>query len=116
MPEGRMEPVQVTVTSNRKFQGEFENEFQAVHPEVDLTTTISKSFDALQITELVIISATLLVETLSLIVAIRNKHRPSKVLIDLKSKGGKTLRIDATDQDIDINVIVSAFYDADTAV
>ncbi|MDQ5823730.1 MAG: hypothetical protein M3441_05880 [Chloroflexota bacterium] len=111
-----MDSVEVTINSSRKLQKEIEHEFQAIHPDIELNLIVGKSFDLIQTTGLVIASATLLVEFLSLVLELRKKHPNSKVLIELKSKGGKTLKIDATNQDFDVDKIVSDFYNDNTLV
>lgn len=105
-----MQNISVTINSNRKFQRELEDALRKEYPKIKPSIFIREAFDAFQTTTLAIAGATLLIEIIQLITSIQKHHPDSKTEVELKvDKTGKTLKIDATDVDINIEKIVGDF-------
>jgi len=105
-----MQNISLAINSSRRFQQELEGVIKEKYPEVKPEIYIRKAFDAYQTTVLLIAGTNLLINIIRLIVLIQKNHPDSKTEIILEvDETEKTLKIDTTKHDIDIEKIVSDF-------
>lgn len=106
-----MHQLKLTINSDRPFQRELQAELHQLDPNLKPEIIIRKSFDALQVTGLVIASADLLVNVLNLLITLKGKSPDYQFRMRLEADG-KTLEIDS-DRKIDAKEIVRQFFNND---
>jgi len=106
-----MQKIIITVNSNRPFQDDMLEVLKNKHPDIKVKFKIQKfALDIYQTTTIVISGAVLLIEILKLIFPIQKHHPDSKTEIELKLEStGKTLKISAGKDDINIEKIANDF-------
>lgn len=104
----------ILIHSNMRVQNELEETFKEFYPEIKLSYSSRKLFDAFQTTTLVISGTALLINIINLILKIKNKHPDSKTDIEINSIGSeRTLKINTTINDINVEKIVNDFLSND---
>jgi len=99
------------IESDRVFQKTLNQELREKYPDVKSQLLVFKAIDPIELTQLLIESAGLIVQIIALVLQIRQgqaKDSKSKIQIKIK-KGGKSLTIDATNHPAQIEKIVKDF-------
>ena len=103
-----MNSVKITVNSDRFFQRELEIELKKLDQKIKPEIIIRKALDAIQVTALVVASADLLVNVLTLLISMKKKNPGSTFSMKIESES-KKLEI-STNQKINPEDIVKNFF------
>ena len=105
--------IQVEVFSDREFQNLLENEINKKFPDVDLKIIVRESQQVLQLTQIIVGIAGMVLEIINLILTLKDKeNKKIKVKIKVENEKSKEMELGIANQDVDVNKIVEDFLNS----
>lgn len=104
-----MNNIMLRVYSPRAFQHEIVSHVGRIDPNIAATQYIRKSADILQITEFLLVGVQALFQVISVFIQLHQQNPGARTKIEIELPDGRSLEVDTTQPDIDIEKIVSDF-------